>query len=77
MCDVPHLRDRLVLFSNRTPPSPHYARWKAGGGPGRFPGRESAGEPAPVVRFRAGNEPAPGQDERTPPVKRANSVPRP
>jgi hypothetical protein len=31
LCDVPHLRDRLVVFTNRQPPSPYYESWKVGG----------------------------------------------
>lgn len=31
LCDVPHLRDRLVLFTNRKPPSDFYGQWKVGG----------------------------------------------
>lgn len=30
LCDVPHLKDRLVLFTNRPAPSPYYGSWKAG-----------------------------------------------
>lgn len=30
MCDVPHLKDRLVVFTNRQAPSPYYDSWKAG-----------------------------------------------
>ena len=30
LCDVPHLRNKLVLFTNRRPPSPYYASWKIG-----------------------------------------------
>lgn len=29
-CDVPHLQDKLVLFSNRPAPSPYYGSWLAG-----------------------------------------------
>lgn len=29
-CDVPHLKDRIVLFTNREAPNQHYAQWKAG-----------------------------------------------
>jgi hypothetical protein len=31
LCDVPHLRDKLVVFTNRQPPSPYYEGWKVGG----------------------------------------------
>jgi len=31
LCDVPHLRDRVVVFTNRQPPSPYYESWKVGG----------------------------------------------
>jgi hypothetical protein len=31
LCDVPHLRDRLVVFTNRQPPSRYYESWKIGG----------------------------------------------
>jgi hypothetical protein len=31
LCDVPHLRDRLAVFTNRQSPSPYYGSWKAGG----------------------------------------------
>jgi uncharacterized protein len=30
LCDVPHLHDKLVLFTNRPAPSPYYGSWKAG-----------------------------------------------
>jgi hypothetical protein len=30
LCDVPQLRDKLVLFTNRTSPSPYYGEWKVG-----------------------------------------------
>jgi hypothetical protein len=30
LCDVPQLRDNLVVFTNRKPPSPYYGAWKAG-----------------------------------------------
>jgi DNA helicase HerA-like ATPase len=30
LCDVPHLRDKLVVFTNRPAPSPYYGDWKAG-----------------------------------------------
>lgn len=30
LCDVPQLRDRLVVFTNRTPPSSYYGSWRAG-----------------------------------------------
>jgi hypothetical protein len=30
LCDVPHLRDKLVVFTNKTPPSPYYGSWKVG-----------------------------------------------
>ncbi len=30
LCDVPQLRDKLVVFTNRKPPSPYYGTWKAG-----------------------------------------------
>lgn len=29
-CDVPHLQDKLVVFSNRQAPSPYYGSWLAG-----------------------------------------------
>lgn len=29
-CDVPHLQDKLVVFSNRPAPSPYYGSWLAG-----------------------------------------------
>jgi hypothetical protein len=31
LCDVSHLRDRVVVFTNRQPPSPYYESWKVGG----------------------------------------------
>ena len=31
LCDVPHLRDSLVVFTNRKPSSPYYESWKVGG----------------------------------------------
>ena len=31
LCDVAHLRDKLVVFTNRQPPSPYYESWKVGG----------------------------------------------
>jgi uncharacterized protein len=30
LCDVPHLRDRLVVYTNRAPRSAYYGSWKAG-----------------------------------------------
>lgn len=30
LCDVPHLQDKLVLFTNRPAPSPYYGSWKVG-----------------------------------------------
>jgi hypothetical protein len=30
LCDVPHLKDKLVVFTNRPAPSCHYGSWKAG-----------------------------------------------
>lgn len=30
LCDVPHLQDKLVVFTNRTAPSPYYGSWKVG-----------------------------------------------
>jgi hypothetical protein len=30
LCDVQHLQDRLVVFTNRTAPSPYYGAWKVG-----------------------------------------------
>lgn len=30
LCDVPELRDRIAIFTNRIPPNEHYASWKAG-----------------------------------------------
>lgn len=30
LCDVPHLRNKLVVFTNRPAPSPYYGSWKAG-----------------------------------------------
>jgi len=30
LCDVPHLRDKLVVFTNREAPNPYYGAWKAG-----------------------------------------------
>jgi len=30
LCDVPHLADRLALFTNRVPPNVHYGSWKVG-----------------------------------------------
>jgi len=31
LCDVPHLRDRMVVFTNREAPSPFYQSFVAGG----------------------------------------------
>jgi hypothetical protein len=31
LCDVPQLRDKLVLFTNRKIPSDYYGQWKVGG----------------------------------------------
>jgi len=30
LCDVPHLRDKLVVFTNKTAPNPYYSSWKVG-----------------------------------------------
>lgn len=30
LCDVPHLRDQVVVFTNKTAPSPYYGSWKVG-----------------------------------------------
>lgn len=30
LCDVPHLKERLLVFTNRPAPSPYYGSWKAG-----------------------------------------------
>ena len=30
LCDVPHLKDRLIVFTNRPVPNPYYGSWKAG-----------------------------------------------
>lgn len=30
LCDVPHLADKLVVFTNRTAPNAYYGGWKAG-----------------------------------------------
>ena len=30
LCDVPHLKDQLLVFTNRPAPSPYYGSWKAG-----------------------------------------------
>ena len=30
LCDVPQLQDKLIVFTNRQPPSPYYGSWKAG-----------------------------------------------
>lgn len=30
LCDVPHLREHIHVFTNRKPPSPYYGAWKAG-----------------------------------------------
>lgn len=30
LCDVPHLADKLVVFTNRIPPNPYYGSWKIG-----------------------------------------------
>jgi hypothetical protein len=30
LCDVPHLRDKLVVFTNKPAPSPYYGSWKVG-----------------------------------------------
>ena len=30
LCDVPHLRDHIVAFTNRQPSNPYYGSWKAG-----------------------------------------------
>src|SRR6266568_1098886 len=30
LCDVPHLRDKVVVFTNKEAPSPYYASWKVG-----------------------------------------------
>lgn len=31
LCDVSHLRDGVVVFTNRQPPNPYYESWKVGG----------------------------------------------
>ncbi|TMQ68694.1 MAG: DUF87 domain-containing protein [Candidatus Eisenbacteria bacterium] len=31
LCDVAHLRERIVVFTNRQPPSSYYESWKVGG----------------------------------------------
>lgn len=31
LCDVPHLKDKLMVFTSRKPPSPYYGSWKVGG----------------------------------------------
>jgi hypothetical protein len=30
LCDVPHLRNKLVVFTNKQAPSPYYGSWKVG-----------------------------------------------
>lgn len=30
LCDVPHLQDKLVVFTNRSAPNPYYGSWKVG-----------------------------------------------
>lgn len=30
LCDVPHLREKLIVFTNKVPPSPFYGSWKVG-----------------------------------------------
>jgi uncharacterized protein DUF87 len=30
LCDVPHLRDKLAVFTNKNAPSPYYSSWKVG-----------------------------------------------
>src|SRR5690606_12194973 len=30
LCDVPHLQDRVVVFTKRPAPSPYYGKWKVG-----------------------------------------------
>jgi len=30
LCDVPHLKDNLVVFTNRIPPNDYYGSWKVG-----------------------------------------------
>ncbi len=30
LCDVPHLCDKIAVFSKRQPPDPHYGKWLAG-----------------------------------------------
>lgn len=30
LCDVPHFRDKLVVFTNRPAPNPYYGSWKVG-----------------------------------------------
>ncbi|MCS6805947.1 MAG: DUF87 domain-containing protein [Acidobacteriota bacterium] len=30
LCDVPHLQEKLVVFTNRPAPNPYYGSWKAG-----------------------------------------------
>ncbi len=31
LCNVPHLKDKIVVFTDRTEPNRHYGSWKAGG----------------------------------------------
>ena len=31
LCNVPHLRDNIAVFTNRTSPNPYYDSWKCGG----------------------------------------------
>jgi hypothetical protein len=30
LCDVPHLKDKIVVFTNRNAPNPYYGSWKVG-----------------------------------------------
>lgn len=30
LCDVPHLQDKIIVFTNRRPPNEYYGQWKAG-----------------------------------------------
>jgi hypothetical protein len=30
LCDVPHVQDKIAVFTNRNPPSPYYGTWKLG-----------------------------------------------
>ena len=31
LCNVPHLKDKIAVFTDRTEPNPHYGSWKSGG----------------------------------------------